>query len=316
MSSLRMLIAATLACAACQAGAQAWPGRPLRWVVTFSAGGSADVAARLIAPGLAERLGQPVIIDNRPGAAGNIGMEAVARASPDGHTLLFGITTLATAPHFYKLSFNPLTDLAPVTQMLSLQFVLIASTSLPAASVPELLALARQSPGSVTCASVGGITQLGCALLRFQGGIALTDVTYKGTSQAMNDLIGGQVSIMMDAISSATPQVRAGRVRAIATGNATRRPPFSSLPTVAEALPGFELVSWQGMMVPAGTPREVVTRLNRETAAALAQPDTRLRLSDLGLEVSVGTPEAFGELIRRDHEKYGKLIREAGLKAD
>ncbi len=295
--------------------AASWPARPVRLIVPFPPGGATDLTARLVSQKLSDRLKQPVVIDNRPGAGSLIGMEAAAKSAPDGYTILFVIPNLITSPMFNKANFDPLKDLAPVIQLTEVYLVMLANNAFAPKSVSEVIALAREKPGTVTCASGGGPSQLGCEMLRAYGKVDITNVPYKGMAPAMNDLIGGQVMLAFDPVSTAIVHVNAKRVRAIATCAAKRGvPPFGDLPTLSETFPGFELVTWQGIMVPAATPREIVTRLNGEIAAVLAHDEVHARLKEIGLQRAAGSPEDFAALIQRDYAKYSRIFRDTGIK--
>ena len=316
-----LLLGALAAAVSVQAPAQAqdpampWPARPVRWIVPFPPGGATDLTARMVSQKLSERLTQPVVVDNKPGAGSLIGMEAAAKSAPDGYTILFVIPNLITSPMFTKANFDPLKDLVPVIQLTEVYMVMLANNAFPPKSVSEVIALAREKPGVVTCASGGGTSQLGCEMLRAYGKVDIANIPYKGMAPAMNDLIGGHVMLAFDAVSTAIAHVNAKRVRAIATLAAKRGvPPFGELPTVAETFPGFELVTWQGVVVPAGTPREIVSRLNGEIAAVLAHDEVHARLKEIGLQRVAGSPEDFAALIQRDYEKYSRIFRETGIK--
>jgi tripartite-type tricarboxylate transporter receptor subunit TctC len=311
-----LVFALLLACG--HAAAQGWPARPLRWIVPFPPGGPGDAVARMIATPLAERLGQAVVIDNRPGANSNIGFEAAARAAPDGYTLLFAVAALVTNPHLYKVSYDPLKDFVPVVQMNQLQAMLIASTRFPPASLQEVVEYARANPGRVRCAWGGSILLgLGCEVLRSEAKLDLTVVSYKGSAPAMTDLLGGHVDLMIDVSNTALPQIRAGKVKAIAMLNTARgRQPMPDLAVLGEVVPGFEMLTWQGIVMPAGSPREAVLRVNREVNAILQSPEMRQKYQDAGLEPVQTSPEQFGELMARDHAKYGRIIRAANIKVD
>ncbi len=314
---LRALLGIAALAATATSAAQGWPAKPIHWVVPFPPGASADLTARLMAPKLAEQMKQPVIVDNRAGAASIVAMEVVAKSAPDGYTILFGNPTVVTSPVLYEMSFDPVKELAPVVQLTSFQYVMLTSNAFPAQSVAEVLALARAKPGAVSCASGGGMSEFGCGLLKALARLDLNQVRYKGNAPAMNDLIAGQVNLLFDITSAAFPHVKAGRVRALATTSTSRRPgPFSALPTVAETIPGYEVTSWQGVLGRMGTPKEVIQRLNREMIAALGREEVRQRLTDLGVEIAAGTPEAFADVIAADAAKYGKLIREYKLRID
>jgi tripartite-type tricarboxylate transporter receptor subunit TctC len=298
-------------------GTESYPSRPIRWIVPYPAGGPTDLVARIVGQRLGERLKQPVLVENRAGAFGNIGLEAAARAAPDGYTIVFGMTSLVLNPILYKLNFNPLTELTAISQLTTVTYVLLANADFPPRTLPELLIAAKERPGAVTCGWGATLFQLGCELLNIQGRVNITLVPYKGNAPAMNDLIGGQINLLFDPANTALPQTKSGRVRAIATANLKRSAgPLGGLPTVSETLPGFELSGWFGVLAPAATPRTIISRLNREIAAVLEEDEVRNRLIDSGLEVAHGSPEAFAEIIRRDHAKYLKIVQEAGIKAE
>ncbi len=298
------------------ASAQSWPVRPIHWIVPFPPGGATDITARVLSLRLAERLKQPVLIENRPGAASNIGMELAAKSPPDGYTIVFVIPNVVTASLLYRLNYEPMKALTPVSQLTGVYFVMLVTPSLPANSLSDVLGLARQKPGALSCASGGGMSQLACEMVRVLGKVDVTYVPYKGLAPAMTDLAGGQISMTFDITSSALPHVKANRARAIATTNSRRMSSgaYAGLPTLSETFPGFDIVAWQGVMAPSGTPREVVAHLNREIGAVLEEADVRQKLGDAGLEVAHGSPEEFGELMQRDYVKYSRIIRESGLK--
>jgi tripartite-type tricarboxylate transporter receptor subunit TctC len=320
--TMRMLLAVCLLGALTPAAAQplahAWPSRPIRWIIPFPPGGPADINARMIAPRLAERLGQPVIIDNRPGASSNIGYEAAARAAPDGYTMVMGVAGMVTNPYVYKLSYDPIKDLDPVAQLVTIQIVLVAHPSLAANNLTEVLELARRKPGTLRCAwGASTVLQLACETIKLDGKVDITVVNYKGSAPALNDLMGGHVDMMFDVPNSAAPYVSAGKLKALATTNEARGlQPFPTLPSANESIPGFEMTTWQGVFVPAGTPRTIVQRLNRELNAVLAEAEIARKAAESGLNIVPMTPEAFGKTVRQDYERYGRLIRAAGIKAD
>lgn len=319
MNQTRILCALLLALnfAAGAAYAQVgFPGKPIRWIVPFPPGGPTDVVARVMAPKLSERLGQPLIIDNRPGAASNIGMEAAAKSAPDGYTILFVVPSMVLNAHLYKINFDPLRDFAPVIHLTSTYYLLLAAPSFGPKTVPEIVAAAKASPGSITCAMMPAMPGLACELFKSLGQINMTSVPYKGSAPAITDVVGGHVSLVFEVVNTAVPHVRSGRLRAIATTTLRRGGAMPDLPAIAESLPGFDLEGWQGVVMPAATPRDIVGLLNREFAAVLDLPDVRKRLNDAGLPVVSGTPEAFERVIRRDYDRLGKIIREAGIKAE
>lgn len=300
------------------AHAQAWPSKPIRWIIPFPPGGPADVNARMIAPRLAERLGQPVIVDNRPGAASNIGYEAAAKAAPDGYTMVMGVAGLVTNPHLYKLNFDPLKDLIGVAQLVTIQIVLVAHPAFAPNTLAEAIALARSKPSTVRCAwGASTVLQLACETIRLDGKAEIVVVAYKGSAPAMTDLLGGHVDMMFDVSNTAAPQVKAGKLKVLATTNPARgQQPFPEAASANETIPGFEMTTWQGLFVPAGTPREIVERLNREVNAVLAEPDILRKTSESGLNVIPMSVQEFGNMVRSDFDRYGRLIRAAGIKAD
>lgn len=298
-------------------GPGGFPSKPLRFIVAAPPGGSPDVVARLVGQHLGDRLKQPVLVDNRAGASGNIGIEAAARAAPDGHTIFLAIPNVVINPHLYKLSFDPMTELTAVAQLTTVSFVLLASPEFAPRSIAEVLAVARARPGAVSCGWGGPLPHFACQLLRIQGQADITVVPYKGNAPAMKDLIGGRIDLLLDVPNVALPQVQANRVRAMATTNPKRGAgPFGHLPTVNETLAGFEFEGWQGVLAPAGIPREIVERLNREIVAVLSDDELRKRLSDGGLDAAPGSPEAFAAVVQRDYSRYAKIIREAGIRGE
>ena len=322
MAQLVRGAAGIAACCAMLAGnaahAQTWPAKPIRWIVPFPAGGPADTVARQIAPQLGDRLGQSVVIDNRPGGNSNIGFEAGARAAPDGHTMLFVIAGFVTNPHLYKLTWDPFKDFIPVVQMNQLQAMLLASAKFGPSTLQEVVDYAKDKKGPLRCAWGGSILlALGCEVLKHEAKLDVTVVPYKGSAPAMTDLVGGHVDLMIDVSNTAIPQIKAGRVKPIAMLNTVRgRQPFPELPALSELIPGFEMLTWQGIVMPAGTPREFATRINREVNAILQTPEMKQKYAEAGLEAVTISPEQFGEVMQRDYVKYGKIIRAANIKID
>jgi tripartite-type tricarboxylate transporter receptor subunit TctC len=314
--SLLCAAVATLSCAwSAPALAQAYPSKPIRWIVPFSAGGPADVIARVLGPGLNEALGQSVIIENRPGGNSNIGHDAAARAAPDGYTILYVVPNIVTNPTLFKAPMvDPLKELVPVAQLTSQSYVLLANPAFAPRTMADIVAAARK--GGVTCASGGGLPTFGCEWLRSMSKADFVHVPYKGNAPALNDLIGGQVNILIDLFNTALPQVKAGTVRAVALTRAARGQPLPELPVIAETLPGFVLVGWHGVMAPAGTPPAIVERLNAAFVKALANPDVRKRINDTFIEVTPTTAAEFGKVLEDDFAKYARIVREAGIKPE
>jgi len=318
---LRVVCVALAVLAAGAEGADVYPSKPIRFVVAFPPGGGTDLVARTIAPRLAERLAQQVVVDNRPGAGGNLGTEIVAKSAPDGYTMLMGsVGPLAiNASLFARLPFDPLKDLAPVTLAASTPNILVVHPSLPVASVHELIALAKARPGAINFASSGQGTpaQLAGELFNSMAGVKMVHVPYKGAAPALADLLGGQVQVMFSTMPPALPHVTAGRLRALAVASLKRSPAAPGLPTIDEAaLPGFEATTWHGVMVPAATPSAVVAKLHGDIVAVLRMPDVTERLSSQGAEAIGSTPQEFASYIKTETAKWAKVIRESGAKAE
>jgi tripartite-type tricarboxylate transporter receptor subunit TctC len=292
-----------------------YPAKPLRLVVPFAPGGSTDIFARLVAERLAAPLGQPVVVENRAGAAGNIGAEAVARAAPDGYTLLMATTGVMAINNalYANMTYDAARDLEPVVFIASITNVLIVPPDFPAKSVAELIALAKREPGRLSFASsgAGSSTHMSAELFKSMAGLDILHVPYKGSGQALPDLISGRVSMMFENAPGAVPHIRAGKVRALAVTGLQRAAAMPELPTVAESgLPGYESLSWSGLAVAAGTPRAVIERLNREVNAVLATPEMRHKLAEQGADAMGGPPAAFAAHVRAEREKWSRLIRE------
>jgi len=301
--------------------ADRWPDRPIHFVVPYPAGGPLDAVARLTAQKVSADLGQPIVVENRPGAGGNIGAEYVARAAPDGYTLLLGaVATHAINPTLYAhIPYDAQKDFEPVTQIASTPNVLIVNPSLPVHSVREFIAYAKAHPGALNfgSGSTGSAGHLAGELFKRMAGIEMTHVPYKGAAPAMTDLIAGQVQLMFDNLASALTQIKAGKVRALAVTTAKRTPLAPDLPTIAESgLPGFDINTWFGLFVPAKTPRPVVDRLHDEFVKALNAPDVRGKMLALGAEPVGNTPAQFAAYIRSESEKYAKVIQASGAKVD
>jgi len=303
------------------AAADAYPAKPVRFVVAFPPGGGTDIIARSIAQKLAERIAQQVVVDNRPGAGGNIGTDMVAKSAPDGYTLLMGSAgpLAINASLFGKMPFDPIKDLAPVTLAASTPNVLVVHPALRAATLKELIALAKARPGEINFASSGHGTpaHLAGELFNLMAGVKMVHVPYKGAAPALADLLGGQVQIMFSTMPPALPHVRDGKLRALAVTSAKRSPAAPDLPTLDEiALPGFEANTWHGVVVPAGTSGAIVGRLNREIVAILHLPDVVERFSSQGAEALGSTPEEFAAYIKSETLKWAKVVRDSGAKAE
>lgn len=302
------------------ASAQGYPAHSIRLVVPSSPGGGTDISARIIAPRLTEYLGQQVVVDNRPGAGTMIGGEIVARAAPDGYTLLMGISTLAINPAIYrKVPYDALRDLAPISQAVSLPNVIVSHPTLPAKNVKELIAFAKSRPGQITFASagVGTSPHLSMELFLVMAGLKMVHVPYKGSGPGAVDTVAGHVMLMAPNILTALPYVRNGRLRAYGVTSAKRAAGAADIPTIAESgLPGYEAVQWYGVLAPAGTPRAVVDRLHAATVKALQQNDVREKLSTDGAEPIGSSPEEFGAYIKAETIKWAKVVKSAGIGAD
>ena len=301
------------------AWAQTYPTRPVRLVVTTPAGGSPDIIARLIGQWISERLGQPIVVDNRSGASGNIGTEIVVRAPPDGYTLLMALSLNAINASLYdNLPFNFIRDTAPVASIASIPLVMEVNPSVPAKTVPEFIAYAKANPGKLTMASSGVGTPLHVSgeLFKMMAGVDMVHVPYRGEALALPDLISGQVQVLFGVMPASLGYIRAGKLRALAVTTAKRQEALPDVPTVGEFLPGFEARGWYGVVVPKATPTEIVEKLNKEINAALADPNMKKRLTDLGAAVFAGSPADFGKFIADETEKWAKVIKFAGIKAE
>ena len=310
--------AAALPAVARIARAQAYPTRPVRIVVGFPAGGGGDIVARLLGQWLSERLGQPFVIENRPGASSNIGTETVVRAPPDGYTLLMVILppNAINGMLYDNLNFNFIRDIAPVANVMSVPQVLDVNPSVPAKTVPEFIAYAKANPGKLNMGSggIGTSQHLAGELFKTMAGVNLVHVPYRGGAPAIADLLGGQVQVMFDNISESLEYIRAGTLRPLAVTTATRLPALPDLPTVGEFVPGFEASGWNGVGAPRNTPIEIIDKLNREINHALADPKLKARLADLGGTVLPGSPADFGKLIADETERWARVINFAGIK--
>lgn len=317
--ALSHLAAALLTVAASTATmAQTYPTKPVKIVIPFAPGGGTDVIARLVSEKLQARLGKPIVIDNKPGASAIIGTEAVARAAPDGHTLLLVNNAIVTNPFLYKLSFNTETSFAPITVMATTPNLLVANPSAPFKTVKELIDYAKSKPGEVSVGSsgVGQPSHLAAELLQQEAGIKLLTVQYKGTGGSLADLVGGQIMLSFGTLPSFLSQIKAGKLRPIAVASKERSSALPDVPTVAETVPGFEMLTWFALFAPAKTPKEIIDRLHKEVSAILNEPDIRKRIEEDGFEPGGNTPEQLGEMFRSEMAKWGKVIKEANIKVE
>jgi tripartite-type tricarboxylate transporter receptor subunit TctC len=315
---MRLTLAIALAALSCgHAFAQTYPNKPVRIVVPFVAGGAVDTLARLVSVKMSESVGQPVIIENRPGAAGNVAADAVAKSPPDGYTILQNTNGHAISPALYRsLPYHPVKDFIPVTQLVGSQLLLVASPSLPATNVRELIALAKAKPGTLNygMTGIGNPLHLTMEMFMHAAGVKFQPIPYRGDAPLNTALIAGEVHLAVVPFATAKPNVEAGRLRALAIAGAKRSPALPDVPTIAEGgLTGFESSSWQGWFVPAKTPREVVVRIQQEAAKSLNAPDVRARLQATANEVVGSTPEAFAARFKADLEKFAKVVKDANI---
>jgi len=320
-AAVRIVIAALLAFIASAAHAHAqYPVRTVRIIVPTSPPGGADVVARSVAPGLSERLGQQVIVDNRAGASTMIGHEMAAKAPPDGYTLVMGISTLAINPATFKhVPYDALRDFAPITQAAIQTLVLATHLSFPARNVKELIAIAKARPGDVSFSSPGFGTnpEMGMELFLYLTGTRMLHVPYRGGGESILALVAGHVSVTVASMLGTMPHVRSGKLRALGVTSSKRVATASDVPTVAEGgVPGYESLQWYGLLAPTGTPKEIIARLNREAVAVLRNPDIMTRLANDGTEIVAGTPEEFGAYIRAETDKWAKVVKAAGIKPE
>ena len=301
------------------ARAQAYPSKPLRWIIGFPAGGGADTVARIMEPWLSKRLGQPVIIENRPGASTNIAVQAVVNAPPDGYTMLWhGLSSVVNASLFTNLPFDIQRDIAPVAGIVSYPMIMVAHPSVPANNAAELIAHAKANPGKVTMASfgTGSASHLAGELFKFMAGINMVHIPYRGGAPMTTDLIGGQVNVGFDVMVTALPQVRSGKLRALGVLGPKRFDLLPDVPAVAETVPGYEASTWAGIGVPRSTPPDIIQRLNREVNQGLAQPDIKARLADVGTVPMVLSADEFRAYIAAEFQKWDKVVKVAGIKPD
>jgi tripartite-type tricarboxylate transporter receptor subunit TctC len=301
------------------AQAQPYPNRPIKLVVPYAPGQGTDVLSRTIAERVATSLGQPIVVENRPGAGANIGADFVAKAPADGYTLLMGTnaTHAMNAAMYPSLSFDPVKDFAPVMLVGTLPMLLSAGPQFQAAGLREIIAMAKAKPGSINVALPSTTARVVVELLKQNDGIDLFGVAYKGSGAALTDLIGGQVQLMVDTVTASMPQVASGKIRAIAVTTGQRTELAPGVPTFAESgVPGFDLVAWNALFAPRGTPSEAVNLLNAEIAKALAQPEVRARLMRMGFEPGGGSPDRLRTFVESETQRWGQAIRKAGIKAD
>jgi tripartite-type tricarboxylate transporter receptor subunit TctC len=301
------------------ASAQTYPSRPVHWIVSFAAGGPNDVVARIIGQYLSDHLGQQFVIENRPGAGGNVGMQSVLSSAPDGYTIAFVGPNYAINPALYeKLPFDFIRDSVPVAGTMRLANVMEVHPAIPANNIAEFIAYAKANPGKINFASggVGTSPHLSGELLKTMTGINLVHVPYRGTAPALSDLLAGQVQVLFDNIPGSIGHIRSGKVRALGVTGSKRVAAIPEVPTIGETVPGYDVSIWYGIAAPRGTPPEIVAKLNREVYAVLADPKLQARLAELGGEPMPTTPAQFGKLVAEETERWGKLIRAANIKAE
>ena len=317
---LRLAIAAAAALTVSESAfALDYPTQPVRLIVGVAAGGANDTVARLVAQALSERLGQPVVVENRPGAGGHIGLETVVNAPPDGHTLLFATSADALSAAFYDTAnVNFARDIAPVASLVRGPLVMEINPSFPAETIPEFIAYAKANPGKINMASagIGNTTHVAGELFMMLTGTKFTHVPYRGGAPAVADLIGGQVQVYFDGISGSLQHIRSGRLRALGVTTPQRADVLPGIPSISEFVPGYEASGWYGIGVPRNVPAEVVDKLNREINASLTDPKLNTRLADLGYVTAGGSPADFENMIARETEKWAKVLKFAGLKPD
>jgi tripartite-type tricarboxylate transporter receptor subunit TctC len=305
--------------AATPLGAQPYPAKPVRFIIPFAPGGGSDFTGRLVAQKLSERMGQPFIVENRPGAGGNLGAEMALKSPPDGYTLLIISASYTVNPSVYKLSFDPINDVTPIIQISGGPYVVAVHPSVPANTLAEFVALAKKQPEKLAYGSSGNGSVMHVSTQYFleTAGIKVLHVPYKGTGPALQDTIGGQVQLIFGAIPTTLPHVKAGRLRALAVTTAKRVAAAPELPTVAESgYPGYEVTNWHGLVGPKGLPKEVVERLNREINGVITSEDMKKVLASDGLEPAGGSPAQFSEVLKNEAARWGKVVKEAGIKVE
>ena len=314
----RLLLAAALAMSTSWAQAQTYPNKPIRLIVTFPSGGAPDILARLFAD--KANLGQPVVVDNKPGAGGNIGADNVAKSPPDGHTLVMGTvgTHSINGALYSKMPYDMVKDFTPIAHVASAPNLLVVTNSLPVKNVAELISYMKANPNKLSFGSPGIGTSIHVSgeLFKSLTGTTMQHVPYKGRQFAIPDLVGGQIQVMFDNMPSALPMAKDGKIRALAVTTEKRSPAASELPTVAETVPGFEATTWFAMFAPAGTPKEIVARINAEMKRVYALPDVQDKLKNLGLDAWISTPDELAKLQAREIVKWAKVVKESGAKAE
>ncbi|MBK0393705.1 tripartite tricarboxylate transporter substrate binding protein [Ramlibacter algicola] len=315
-----MLAAAAFIAPGAASAQEAFPNKPIHMILPFPPGGVTDLLARALGEKLSARLGQPVVVENKPGAGTVLASDYVARAKPDGYTILMAASSLGTAPLIYdKVTYDAVKSFAPVTQVASVVHVLVVSPKLPVANVKELIAYTKANPGKLSYASTGTgtSTHLEGELLKSMAGIDMVHVPYKGSGPALNDLVGGQLGVMIDALGSSGPFIKAGKLRALGVTTAKRSASVPELPTLAESgVPGYEAMPWLGLVAPAGTPPEIVDRLHKETAKVLEDPAIKERFKGWGLDIIGNTPAEFSAFIKRDIDQWARVIKNANIKGE
>lgn len=292
-----------------------YPTKPITLVVPFATGGTTSILARLLADRVGQDLGQPIVVENRPGAGGNIGMDHVARSKPDGYTLLMGPIGLAINPALYaNMTFDPIADLEPISLYGGVPNILVVRKSLPVKSLAELTAYAKQNPGKLNYASNGNGTSshLAAEMLKFEAGVEMTHIPYKGGGPAMQDLLGEQVDMLFDQVPAVLPQVEAGNVIALGISSATRSEAAPDIPAIAETLPGFDMTVWFGWMAPKGTPEPIIERVNKAINTALAEPEFQERLKSMSVTPMPSTAQEFADFLKAETDRWGKVVRESG----
>ena len=318
--SIRLAVGFFLALMTSMLWAQSWPTKPVRMIIAFPPGGPTDLVSRVLAQKLSEQLGQQVIVDNKPGAGGNIAAELAAKAAPDGYTIFYNTSAIVIGPALYgKVNYDTLKDFTPVLLTASVPMVLVVNPQLPARSVKEFVDLAKTRSGALNYSSsgTGTITHLASAMMSTQTGIQTQHIPYKGSAPGLVDLASGQTQFMIDTINTVLPYVRDNRLRGLAVTSAKRSPLLPELPTLAEAgISGFEAAAWQGIVVPTGTPNEIVQKLNAEVNKALMHPDIRSRLAAQGADILGGTPAEYAAYLRSEMPRWAKAVKDSGAKAE